>query len=259
MELHDGETIFDKMNTTYDKFRTTENNIAKVWEYYYELEQKNLVHREWPKPATIFRNLIIRDKNHDHLEWCEACSQIRQFDNSWQKTWAQRMALKLVTMFPCFCILYKHIWKNAEFDGGRMKSILYFCGLNWKLLKQQDERYQTHHAHWRPMFRQDNGPGQDWRICVQVVAAAWRASPSQTRWPELAGKRSTVAMSWKAWPNQDRSTKSVSEPSPNGQKLSASSCSYFDNWVHFKKSKVPEWRLKRHKNIRATVSQHADW
>ena len=37
MELHDGETIFDKMNTTYDKFRTTENNIAKVWEYYYEL------------------------------------------------------------------------------------------------------------------------------------------------------------------------------------------------------------------------------
>lgn len=68
MELHDGETIFDKMNTTYDKFRTTENNIAKVWEYYYELEQKNLMHREWPKPATKFRNLIIRDKNHDHLE-----------------------------------------------------------------------------------------------------------------------------------------------------------------------------------------------
>ena len=60
MELQDGETIFDKMNTTYDKFRTTENNIAKVWEYYYELEQKNLVHREWR----------------------EVCSQIRQFDNS---------------------------------------------------------------------------------------------------------------------------------------------------------------------------------
>lgn len=47
MELQHGETIFDKMNTTYDEFRTTENNIAKVREYYYELEHKNLVHREW--------------------------------------------------------------------------------------------------------------------------------------------------------------------------------------------------------------------
>lgn len=77
MELHDGETIFDKMNTTYDKFRTTENKIAKVWEYYYELEQKNLVHREWLKPATKFRNLIICDKNHDHRESREIfCSYV---------------------------------------------------------------------------------------------------------------------------------------------------------------------------------------
>lgn len=39
-ELQEGETIFDKMNTTYDVFRTTENNIAKVREYHYELEHK---------------------------------------------------------------------------------------------------------------------------------------------------------------------------------------------------------------------------
>lgn len=60
MELHDGETIFDKMNTTFDKFRTTENNITKVWEYYYELEQKNLVHREWRDDCSQIS--IIRDK-----------------------------------------------------------------------------------------------------------------------------------------------------------------------------------------------------
>ena len=36
MELQDGETIFDKMNTTYDEFRTSENNIAKVRDYYKE-------------------------------------------------------------------------------------------------------------------------------------------------------------------------------------------------------------------------------
>lgn len=40
MELQDGETIFDKMNTTYDEFRTTENNIAKVREYYKEKAKK---------------------------------------------------------------------------------------------------------------------------------------------------------------------------------------------------------------------------
>lgn len=34
MELHEGETIFEKMNTTYDEFRNTEDNIAKVREYY---------------------------------------------------------------------------------------------------------------------------------------------------------------------------------------------------------------------------------
>lgn len=36
MELQDGETIFDKMNTTYDEFRTTDNNISKVRQYYKE-------------------------------------------------------------------------------------------------------------------------------------------------------------------------------------------------------------------------------
>ena len=33
MELQDGETIFDKMKTTYDEFRANENNIAKAREY----------------------------------------------------------------------------------------------------------------------------------------------------------------------------------------------------------------------------------
>ena len=44
MELQDGETIFDKMNTTYDEFRTTENNIAKVREYYKEKAKKARKH-----------------------------------------------------------------------------------------------------------------------------------------------------------------------------------------------------------------------
>lgn len=40
MQLKDGETIFDKMNTTYDEFRTTEDNIAKVRSYYRGKVQK---------------------------------------------------------------------------------------------------------------------------------------------------------------------------------------------------------------------------
>lgn len=36
MELQNGETIFDKMNTPYDEFRTDEDNISKVREYYKE-------------------------------------------------------------------------------------------------------------------------------------------------------------------------------------------------------------------------------
>lgn len=36
MELPNGETIFDKMNTNYDEFRTNDDNIAKVREYYKE-------------------------------------------------------------------------------------------------------------------------------------------------------------------------------------------------------------------------------
>lgn len=34
MRLKEGETIFDKMDTTYDEFRTNENNISKVRSYY---------------------------------------------------------------------------------------------------------------------------------------------------------------------------------------------------------------------------------
>ena len=34
MELQDGETIFDKMHTTYNDFRTSDDNIAIVREYY---------------------------------------------------------------------------------------------------------------------------------------------------------------------------------------------------------------------------------
>lgn len=40
MELQDGETIFDKMNTSYDEFRSTENNIAIVRDYYKEKAKK---------------------------------------------------------------------------------------------------------------------------------------------------------------------------------------------------------------------------
>ena len=47
MELEDGETIFDKMNTTYDEFRTTENNIAKVREYY-KTKAKQAKRQEMP-------------------------------------------------------------------------------------------------------------------------------------------------------------------------------------------------------------------
>lgn len=55
MELQEGETIVDKMNTTYDEFRTTENNIAKVREYHYELEHKT---RKWCE--THCKKSIIR-------------------------------------------------------------------------------------------------------------------------------------------------------------------------------------------------------
>jgi len=40
MELQKGETIFDKMNTTYEEFRTDNENIAKVREYYKQKSQK---------------------------------------------------------------------------------------------------------------------------------------------------------------------------------------------------------------------------
>lgn len=43
------------MNTTYDEFRTTENNIAKVREYHYELEHKT---RKWCE--THCKKSIIR-------------------------------------------------------------------------------------------------------------------------------------------------------------------------------------------------------
>ncbi len=47
MELQKGETIFDKMNTTYDEFRTNDNNIAKVREYY-KLKSRQEQKQEMP-------------------------------------------------------------------------------------------------------------------------------------------------------------------------------------------------------------------
>lgn len=47
MELHEGETIFDKMNTTYDDFRTNGDNISKVREYYKQ-KAKNERKQEMP-------------------------------------------------------------------------------------------------------------------------------------------------------------------------------------------------------------------
>lgn len=44
MELLQGETIFDKMGTTHDEFRTTEDNIAKVREYYKQKAQNEKKH-----------------------------------------------------------------------------------------------------------------------------------------------------------------------------------------------------------------------
>ena len=41
MRLERGETIFDKMSTTYDEFRTTEDNISKVRNYYLNKAQKD--------------------------------------------------------------------------------------------------------------------------------------------------------------------------------------------------------------------------
>lgn len=40
MELQNGKTIFDKMNTTYDEFRSNEDNIAMVREYYKQKAKK---------------------------------------------------------------------------------------------------------------------------------------------------------------------------------------------------------------------------
>jgi len=40
------------------------------------------------------------------------------------------MALSLVTLGPCFLhFVQTPLKKNAEFDGWRLKSILYFCTL----------------------------------------------------------------------------------------------------------------------------------
>ncbi len=47
MELQQGETIFDKMGTTYDEFRTNDDNIAKVREYYKD-KAKNERKQEMP-------------------------------------------------------------------------------------------------------------------------------------------------------------------------------------------------------------------
>lgn len=53
MELNEGETIFDKMNTTYDKFRNTDDNIAKVREYY---KQKAINERKQEMPWWITKD-----------------------------------------------------------------------------------------------------------------------------------------------------------------------------------------------------------
>ena len=50
MELQKGDTIFDKMNTTYDEFRTNEDNISKVREYY---RKKAITERKQEMPWWI--------------------------------------------------------------------------------------------------------------------------------------------------------------------------------------------------------------
>lgn len=50
MELQHGETIFDKMGTTYDEFRTTNDNISKVREYY---KQKAKIEKKQEMPWWI--------------------------------------------------------------------------------------------------------------------------------------------------------------------------------------------------------------
>lgn len=41
MNLTSGETIFDKMGTTYDELRTSEDSISQVREYYRKKANKN--------------------------------------------------------------------------------------------------------------------------------------------------------------------------------------------------------------------------
>ena len=66
MELQDGETIFDKMNTTYDEFRLNENNIAKVREYY---KQKAKAARKQEMPWWITNDDDERPVNFTLRLW----------------------------------------------------------------------------------------------------------------------------------------------------------------------------------------------
>jgi len=66
MELQKGETIFDKMNTTYEEFRNTDDNIAKVRNYY---KQKALKAKKQEMPWWISKDDIDKPLDFNLRLW----------------------------------------------------------------------------------------------------------------------------------------------------------------------------------------------
>ena len=90
MELEDGETIFDKMNTTYDEFRTTENNIAKVREYY----------KDKAKAA-----------KKQEMPWWISSEDVEKPVNFTLRLWNSVEADERKTLIAYCLILFPEIWK----------------------------------------------------------------------------------------------------------------------------------------------------
>jgi hypothetical protein len=106
MRLKEGETIFDKMDTTYDEFRTSEDNIAKVRAYYIEKAKK---------------------ENKQEMPWWISSTDVEKPINFNLRMWNSVGKAEKKIMTAYCLILFPQIWRSDSDQKKYQKACLWLC------------------------------------------------------------------------------------------------------------------------------------
>jgi hypothetical protein len=106
MKLKEGETIFDKMDTTYDEFRTSEDNIAKVRAYYIEK---------------------AKNENKQEMPWWISSTDVEKPLNFNLRMWNSVGKAERKMMTAYCLILFPQIWRSDSDQKKYQEACLWLC------------------------------------------------------------------------------------------------------------------------------------